>query len=479
MRRFPLTILTWNRVECLEWGFSPTGTRQKRIDSLCLALSRSVYEHPTRFIDFSMSRTFSQHSLGTGKDGIGMKNFFFQILIGAEILVRLWKEPLTSSYRGIITNNISALMVLSHYWMQHVTIQGPKEGIHRYPICAQDQRRHAEALIKFGEAIAWPFMDEARAYIEDAYHYLLSGQQGVGYDICDWLYGLILPGKIFRHRIMACLVYASSTIRSLNAAPYFENGLVVKGKSYWPKRTVLARVLGGLRNPRAVCGWVGPCPAPLGDVTGWVRLNARTVDIPTPVSRQDGSLAYFGFDDISEDGNSIIESVTNPNEWIHADPPTLSATDPARSALKSIELTLIPPARIPPLINADLPQEEYRASLNFEVNGTPTKYTLYSNPIFVCAPPCVGTHTIQRRRAQKFLRDAVRVPELKDCYLDNTNLLIINALAPGEETVARAWCAERARHAIVRRGEGCCFACATTLATGDKGLDCNVLIWSR
>ena len=471
--------LTSNRIERLQWGFGVGGTRQKRIDSICLALNRSLYFHPSRFVDFAKSRNFSQHTLGNATQGIGMQSFLFQILIGAELLIRLRKEPLTTSWKGIVTDNISALLVLSSLWMQHVTMQGPKEGTHRYLIYAHDQQRHSEALIRFAEAIGWPYMDEARNYIENAYTYLTSGSQSVGFDICDWIYGLILPGKIFRHRIMSCLVYASPTVRSLNAAPYFENGLIVENKSYWPKRTVLARVLGGLRNPKAICGWIGPFPAPTNNITGWVRLNARRVDVPTPVVQQGDALAHFGFDPGFEDNNAMIESITNPSEWIQLDPPNIPITDQSRSLFKSLDLTLMPPAAGPPTINDDLPQEEYRASLNFEVNGTAITYTLYANPIFIAAPPCVGTHTMHRRQAQKYADNTVRVPDLKNQYPTANQLIVINAMAQGEEAVARAWCAERARHAIVRRGEGCCYACACTLATAEKGLNCNVLIWTR
>ena len=153
-----LTILRVRRVEAQQWGFHPTGTRQKRIDSLCLALNRSLYFYPHRFIDFAKSRNFSQHTLGSAGQGIGMQNFLFQILIGAELLIRLRKEPAGTNYKGIVTDNVSALLVLSSLWMQHVTVQGPKEGAHRYLIYAHDQQRHAEALIRFAEAMAWPFM---------------------------------------------------------------------------------------------------------------------------------------------------------------------------------------------------------------------------------------------------------------------------------------------------------------------------------
>ena len=87
-----------------------------------------------------------------------MPNFLYQILIGAELLIRLRKEPAGANYKGIVTDNISALLVVSSLWMQHVTVQGPKEGPHKYLIYAHDQQRHAEALIKFAEAMSWPYL---------------------------------------------------------------------------------------------------------------------------------------------------------------------------------------------------------------------------------------------------------------------------------------------------------------------------------
>lgn len=61
-------------------------------------------------------------------------------------------------------------------------------------------------------------------------------------------------------------------------------------------------------------------------------------------------------------------------------------------------------------------------------------------------------------------------------------LLIINALCDGDEVVARAWCAENGKRAVVRRnlsGFECCFTCAFNRAVGNTGLNCDVLIWSK
>ena len=54
--------------------------------------------------------------------------------------------------------------------------------------------------------------------------------------------------------------------------------------------------------------------------------------------------------------------------------------------------------------------------------------------------------------------------------------MIIDAQGDSEEVVARAWCAERVRHAVIRRD--CCFVCARTLAENRIGLGIKVLILS-
>jgi hypothetical protein len=77
-----------------------------------------------------------------------------------------------------------------------------------------------------------------------------------------------------------------------------------------------------------------------------------------------------------------------------------------------------------------------------------------------------------------YLSNVVRVANLGEIYPERQRLLIIDALGEGDELVARAWCAERRTHAIVRRGGGCCFSCAVKMATGRAGLGVNVLIWS-
>ena len=257
---------------------------------------------------------------------------------------------------------------------------------------------------------------------------------------------------------------------------------MVGNNSYWPKRTVLGKVVGGLRNPRSICGWRGPVPAPSGgNFRGWVRLSARRVDVPIPVNTSQTSLETLGFEqpNMTETSESIIASITDQTEWIQPTPPTRAANDISRSRFKGINLTEVPPSANVSTILSALTVKEYRATIQFEINGTLTRYTLFSNPVFVAAPPCVGTHIVHRRQAQKYLSNIIKAADLKEATPATDQLVIIDALGEGEEVVARAWCAERARHAVVRRGTDCCFACATAITQKGTGLGVNVLIWSR
>jgi hypothetical protein len=493
-------FLGLSQINLLQFGFGPGGTTQKRIDSICLLCTRAFYDEPTRFTDFTKARTFTSNLLTAANQETKLRDFLFQVLLGAELLIRLRLQPAGTSYASIITDYISGLIVTADLFMQNVQITNSTGSTlttanftarPKYAFFAANHQRNAEGLIRFAEALGWPLMDEARQCIETAYSDLTAGRSNISYDLCDWLFGLVLPGKFFRHRIMCTLVDATPSIRNWEGAPYYDNGIVVRNKSYWPKRSVLGRVLGGLRNPKSICGWVGPLPSPSGKnqhgttISGWIRLNSRRVDVPVPVVKSAKPLEAFGFlDDSPENNEQMIEAIVDINEYITPTPPALLPGQ-RRSTFKGITLELVPEARLNLNTSlAGLPTEEYRSSLQFDIGGVAVTYTLYSCPIFVCAPPCVGAqgHVMFRRQMAMFLTSSVPVADLKDTYPTSDRLLVINALGEGDEVVARAWCAERGRHAVIRRdvpGQDCCFTCATNLAVGDSGLNLNVLIWSK
>lgn len=453
-----------------------------------MSLNNSEEKARPRFPDLANARNISTFVVGNQSGGIGLRNFLYQIMLGCELLIRLTLEPLTTNYAGLIRDTTSALLVLGERWMSSIFIKGPSLGTpvdhpNSYTFSSLIARSQTEALLRFGEALRWPYMDEARNWIETSYSAIAVGSQACNADVWDWLFGMVLPGQVYRHRIMAVLIHASPTVRHLNGSPFYDNGLVVGGCSYWPKRTVLGRVLGGVGDVKSVCGWIGPLPAPQGSMTGWVRLSAHHVTIPVPVKAPPGqdALSELGFDDAERsDRYVLLESLLDPNEWVETMTPTRPpGSDQSQSTLKALHLTQVPADPALSTAFPHLPSEQYRASLDFEVNGSPVTYTLYTNPVFVAAPQCVGTHVIHKNQGKKYLSSVVRVESLKTTDPALHELLIIDALGPGEEVVARAWCAERARNAVIRRGTECCFSCATIMTLSRKGLGFNVLILSE
>lgn len=69
------------------------------------------------------------------------------------------------SYAGLISDEISALLFVSNAFMQDVEIRvkPEKTGLDdpaRYSVVAQQHVRQSAGLIRFGELLRWPYMDE-------------------------------------------------------------------------------------------------------------------------------------------------------------------------------------------------------------------------------------------------------------------------------------------------------------------------------
>src|ERR1700753_4334221 len=170
-------------------------------------LSRSFYDEPTRFRDFSKAPPFT--SLLLSANMTTRRDFLFQVLLGAELLLRLRMQAMLTplvSYTSYITEYSSTLMVLADLFM--LNVQSTKSPAltgtgYQYKFVALNHRENANGLLRFAEALSWPFVDEAREVLETAYSDLVGGSTTVGWDLRDWLFGLVLPGKFFRHRIMS------------------------------------------------------------------------------------------------------------------------------------------------------------------------------------------------------------------------------------------------------------------------------------
>lgn len=345
-----------------------------------------------------------------------------------------------------------------------------------------------DGLLYFAEKMRWPFINEAREVAEEAYSKLHSGSITNWY-LADWLYGLTLPGKHFAFKIMTALIQCSPIGETLGMPEYLDSNLVLEKQSYWRARSVLGRVLGPLPGAKSLVGWVGPMPAP--EITPpsdkpfqpiFVRLKARTLAPQTPISATDENIIYIGgkYDPWKhtrpapdEDINAYVAEMTSSEARVVPQPPvkSLSCTTVSAIRLKKFD------AGSETSDNEN--EAEYRASVAFSVDGRNVTYGLYTNPIFVTLPTCYGgPHTAHRRELKRFQPVAWEAERLKEHSPEDTDdseeVMLINATGTGAEILARAWCSERGRHAVVVKEGGPCLVCAMKCA---EMMEIRVVIW--
>lgn len=193
-----------------------------------------------------------------------------------------------------------------------------------------------------------------------------------------------------------------------------------------------------------------------------------------------------------EDEMSYLLEMKDKSKWFA---PASTVRDLTTVTIAAVRLKKLPldSSIAAQLANKSISEEEarnsekYRASIafTFDNNTTTVTYTLYTNPVFVtppaCYPPAGGTHHIHEREKHLFDLPVWTVDQLKNHTPDDDEggVMVINATGKGAEVVARAWCAERGKCAIVRKAKGPCYVCALTAASrGHGGLGFGVLIWA-
>lgn len=360
-------------------------------------------------------------------------------------------------------------------------------------------QQQVDGLLFFAERMKWSYINETRDYAEDAYAKLRSGDT-VPTNLHDWLFGMMLPGKWMSFNIMTALIHCTPSIsKEVGVANYYDCGLSVPKQSYWRVRTVLGRVLGCLPGLVSLCGWIGPCPPvefnpPLPEKKPrHVRLKARLV-VPI-VSSSDDSVIYVGtrvYNDVriqpGEEMEDYLVQMKDPDSWVTPQPPIKEVST---VSIKGIYLKKMP-LEVKVAANKELTEQqvanetEYRASIVFNIDGNehPVTYILYTNPVFVSLPACRttgenGTHEVHLRELPRFRKNIWTVERLKDHTPDDfedDEVMVINATGKGAEVLARAWCAERGKNAIIRRTSGPCFVCAVRGAS-HAGVKVGVLIW--
>lgn len=259
-----------------------------------------------------------------------------------------------------------------------------------------------------------------RDFAENVYSSLIGGGAAVGLSCWDWLFGTYLPGKYASYKIMAALVYCTPAVREFGSALFHESGLVLDSRCYWRARTVLGRVLGGLRSANAVHGWVGPCPAvvvegELPSFKGYVRLHARRVEFVNVADRRRDD-----DDDDDNDGvgmgrslrrrqgestRSFLSDLSDMSKW--------NAPLPPGTSMVNILFDNIRLKKMPLESGQTESHRQYQASLQFKINGVNTTFTCYTLPTFVTAHPCLGEHVAHNREMGLYTGNVVELNQLK------------------------------------------------------------------
>lgn len=355
-----------------------------------------------------------------------------------------------------------------------------------------------DGLLYFAEKMRWPYLNEVRDVAEEVYSELHGGKT-TNFFVADWLYGLTLPGKHFAFKIMTTLVHCSPTISTSLGVPFYMNSnIVLQKQSYWRVCSVLGRVLGALPGIKSLGGWIGPCPpVSISPATEspfkplHVRLKARHIPPQTPIEKSNDNTIVLDrrrYDPYEytrptadEDLNAYIADMMTEEAYVVPQPPVKSFSE---VILQSINLKRQPRETNISSNARQQPEDqeaEYRASLTFTIdNSSPITYTLYTNPIFITLPTCYdGPHEVHRRELKRFQTIPWEVERLKEHVPDDDEegkegVMLINATGKGAEVLARAWCSERSRHAVVVREGGACLVCAVRCA---EMVEVGAVVW--
>jgi hypothetical protein len=441
---------------------------RNQITDICFILNR---DQPERFVDLTWERNVSNNFLFTSLNSIGLDRFLYQMLLGYELLIRLRKEASIAEYKSILSNPASATMHMAELWVRNVRVQkinNASSALNNYQLVSNVWQDQTAALIKFAEAIKWPYSTECQPHIASSWNLLTLGYMK-DHSMADWLFGLVRPGRMYRYMLMTCLLYTTPVTKSFKSGPTYSCGIVLEKYSYWPRPSVMATVMGGLKDSLNVCGWTGPVPSPENHPPEWVFVEGKRTAIPIPCTRNASDYIWPNGQQLS--ASEVAAEVLNTAHWMTPHYPTRS--DPGLPvSFKKITLRFLGTA---PLVSG-ISYKRYQASIEFEVGSKPCTMTLHYNPVLVTTPGCQGTHQCTLTKARAMTKNIVNACDIITMSLPVGGLCIIDATKDNEELLARAWCAQKGVNAVLWDEAHTCFACAANVAMSSNGLAFRILI---
>ncbi|KAL2844986.1 hypothetical protein BJY01DRAFT_247911 [Aspergillus pseudoustus] len=344
--------------------------------------------------------------------------------------------------------------------------------------------RQLEGLLLFAERIKWPYLSKVRQGFEEAYNDWLANKP-VWFVQQDWMHGIMPPGPSFAYILMNTLICSTLPALDIRPSKSRESGLALSECSYWRVRSALGRILGCLPGVVSLNGWIGPCrTVQIDDYPEYQAVPRHclvtTFDLSpdallTPRETSSGATDPL----LDTQDADVMREVIDPSQWLTFAPPVLE-----EASWRIDCLSLERNGRANP--NDRHSGWLYNASIDFKISDRSRDVVFLRinyNPVFVTLPPCFPTepqpsHKVHRRELHRYNHEeiSVKVIDRHQPFEDDDKVMVINATAPGAEVVARAWCAQYGKAAVVRKAGGPCYACALKAASRD-GLRTGVLIW--
>lgn len=399
----------------------------------------------------------------------------YQNLLALELMLRL---PHVSPQVALDINVVvKADIIISKRWMDNLTVLWHVNNVN-YKFQPRIAGQQIEGLLKFEDEMRWPYRDMVETGLTDALRKIQAGA-AVGTHTCDWLFGLCLLGKYYSVKALTVLLLLSPPdLAKLGIAPYYHGGLMLMDRTYWRTTSVIGRVLGGSKDVKSCLHWIGPCiPVVEGVeyIPQWLNLTSREIDFEEfidPHTESDTLLPYDMSDSSHPDFERQLRRMELSDNWINPHPPPPKRPEDGGDVIDIQGIKLQKNNLADEVAGGVTYSLTYYAALLIRVNQTVLTFNLTYSPCFICSHPCIGVHERQRMQLHRKYT-IVEAPDLRNSpRFDHT--LIVNVQGSNEgEVMARAWCAQQGRHAVIRIPQTC-FCCAWEFA---RSINVKVIIY--
>lgn len=314
----------------------------------------------------------------------------------------------------------------------------------------------------------------------------------------SWLTGLVLPGEPISHFLISTLLENDpDAIRSLGDSATLYGGFIYRGRSFWSKHCIVAKVMACVPGSVECMGWISIPRIPEGFHEQWVDVEGKHLKTQdTPRITIQGAITR----DSDLLGNKDADATVSPSELSM---PKDSEQKPS-TGLWFEGLRLQQTER-----NVFMSDDEddssnhrlYIASLHFSPSSISAEfgrvdlelqYNVHFVSAFPCTPPSLHKLRVLRRNGEGTKQDPVpghplhtsfeyRMLPAAEVLLRSFNydpksqqILVLDARGNSTlELFSRAWCASKGEDALVSRAGTTCIACSIREA---QGLGINIII---